>query len=107
MSSAAIADGLQKGIFQVITQGVSQVLAVDGTSVQSASWQATTTIVRLFATQDMFIKFGANPTAIANDSGSFFLPGGIVEYFAVRGTEKLAAIQSTTAGTLYVTEGNV
>jgi hypothetical protein len=108
MSSAAIADGLSKSIFQVIKPGItSQVLTLNGSSVQSTSWGATTTIVRLFATEDMFISMGPNPTALANDPASFFLPGGMVEYFAVRGTEKLAAINASKAGTLYVTEGNV
>lgn len=106
MSSAAIADGLSKSIFQVIKPGASQVLNIGGSSTQSVSWGATTTIVRLFSTQDMFVSFGSNPTAIANDSASIFVPGGIVEYYCVRGTEKLAAIQSQKSGVLYVTEGN-
>lgn len=106
MSRAAIADGLSKTIFQVIFPGSSQVLSIDGTSVQSAAWQASTTLVRLFATQDVFVSFGDSPTAIANDAGSFLLPGGMVEYFAVKPGQKLAAIKLNANATLYVTEGN-
>ena len=59
--------------------------------------------MRLFCTQDAYVAFGANPTA--NTTSSMFLPGGIIEYYGVTPSTKIAVIQSTAAGTLYITEG--
>ena len=73
-----------------------------GTSAQSAALSASCSVVRLFATQDCFILFGANPTALTT---SHFLPAGVVEYFGCAGGDKIAAIQSSVAGTLYISEG--
>lgn len=105
MSIAAIADGFQKGMFQVISPGKSYALAVGAASVQSALPQSGVTIVRLFSTVDAWVSFGANPIAVAEGPSSMFLPGGIVEYFEIRLDEKIAVIQATTSGNLYITEG--
>jgi len=105
MSIAAIADGLQRDIFQVISPGNSQVLTVGAASVQAAAFTEGVTIVRLFSTVDAWVSFGANPTALAEGSASLFLPGGIVEYFQLGTGEKLAVIRSSASGKLYVTEG--
>jgi hypothetical protein len=103
-SIAAQAGGLQTGIFQVISPGVSRTHAIGASSVQGPAPSDGVTILRFFATVDCFIAFGQNPTA---SSSSMFLPGGIVEYFEIRSGEKYAVIQSgSTTGTFYVTEGN-
>jgi hypothetical protein len=106
MSIGAQGMGLTPAMFQCISPGVSQVLTVGAASVQSALPQAGVTIVRLFSTVDAWISFGSNPTAAAEGASSMFLPGGIVEYFQIGNTEKLAVIQSTTGGKLYITEGS-
>ncbi len=106
MSIGAVADGFQKEMFQCISPGTSQALAVGGSSVQSALPQTGVTIVRLFSTADCFVAFGSNPTAVVEGASSMFLPAGIVEYFEIRIDEKLAVISATAlTGKLYVTEG--
>jgi hypothetical protein len=106
MSIAAVADGFQKQIFQVVHPGVSQTVAIGASSVQSNFFTSGVTIIRLFATVDCWVAMNTNPTAIAGDPASFFMPGGIVEYFQVTPNHKLAVIQTTAgSGSLYITEG--
>lgn len=105
MSIAAVADGFQKGMFQVISPGASQALAISGVSNQSNAHPDGTSIIRLFSTTDCWIAFGTNPTAVKEAAGSMFLPAGIVEYFECRPVEKIAVIQDSASGKLYLTEG--
>lgn len=92
-------------IFQAIVPSASQSISTSGASTQSTQFSGTTTIIRIFCTQDTFIAFGSNPTA--NTSGSsLFMPGGIVEYFGVTPSTKIAVIQSSMSGTVYCTEGH-
>lgn len=105
-SIAAVADGFQKGMFQVISPGVSQALTVNSVSVQAASFTSGVTIIRLFSTVDAWVSFGTNPTAVVEGAASMFLPGGIVEYFEIKEGEKLAVIRNLASGKLYVTEGS-
>jgi hypothetical protein len=58
-------------------------------------------VIRLVATSDCHVAFGLSPTATGS---SMFLPGGVVEYFAVADNEKVAVIQNASAGTLFVTQ---
>lgn len=58
------------------------------------------TIVRLTATVDTHIEIGANPTATTS---SMLLPKGVVEYFKVNSGDKIAHIQSSSGGDLYIT----
>ncbi len=81
--------------------GASQTISVSGTSAQSTAFSSSTTLIRLFSTEDCYIAMGDSPTA--NSSG-MFLPGGIVEYVGVKTGQKLAAIRDANSGTLYVTE---
>jgi len=105
MSIGATGSGFQNEMFQCISPGVSQALTVGASSVQSALPQAGVTIVRLFSTVDAWVSFGSNPTAVAEGATSMFLPAGIVEYFEIRADEKIAVIQNSTSGKLYLTEG--
>lgn len=89
--------------FEVIYPGTSQVVAFDA-SAQSAALGTNTSVVRLLCTQDCFVLIGQNPTALTNGT-CMFLPAGIVEHVAVGGGLKIAAIKSSTAGNLYITEG--
>lgn len=102
-SIAAACQGVM--YFQAINQGKSQVVSIGGSSVKSSAFQAQTTIVRLISTQDCWISTGVNPTAVAGDADSFFLPAGIVDFFGVVGGQQLAVIQDSQAGSLYITEG--
>lgn len=89
----------------IVTGGTSQSVAVSGSSTQSSAFQAATTVVRVYSTTDCFLKFGTNPTAVANTS--IFLPAGVIDYLGVPQNQsyKVAVLQSTASGTLYVTEG--
>ena len=60
-------------------------------------------IVRILCTTQAFVAIGASPTATTSD-----MPIGAwaAEYFVIPGGWKVSAIQSSAAGTLYVTETN-
>ncbi len=103
MSNSTKALGNQHESFEAIVPGASQALAFTNVSAQSVAVGANTTLVRLFATEDCFIAIGSNPTAAANSS--MFIPSGISEYIGIAKGDKIAAIYSTTNGTLYITEG--
>lgn len=103
MSAQPLAQQAQPaGTYQAIFPGATQSIVTSGTSQQLTAWALATTIVRVICSADCFIAVGANPTA---SSASIFLPSGTVEYFGVIGGQKLAVIQSTASGTLYVLEG--
>lgn len=85
------------GVTQAVNFGLSSVATNNALS-------KNTIIVRLVATTACFVKISTGtPTATASD---MFLPAGVPEYFGVNGyqTVKVAALQSSAAGTLYVTE---
>lgn len=84
--------------------GVSDYVAVSGTSAQSAAISANCWEVRLVCTTNCHINFGANPTAAATDSNGIYLPAGVVEYFHVNPGQKVAVIQDSASGTLCVAE---
>lgn len=105
-SIAAVAEGLQTGMFQVISPGPSRVLAVSAASVQTGPFDEGVSILRFFSTKDCWLAFGSNPTAIPEDAGSMFMPGGVVEYFEINSNEKLAVIRNSDDGKLYITEGS-
>lgn len=85
------------GVTQVVNFGLSSVATNNALS-------KNTIIVRLVATTACFVKISTGtPTATSSD---LFLPAGVPEYFGVNGyqTVKVAALQSSASGTLYVTE---
>jgi hypothetical protein len=85
------------GVTQSITVGISSTATANALS-------KNTIIVRLVSTSDCFVKITTGtPTATPAD---MFLPAGVPEYIGVDGfnTLKVATIQSTAGGTLYVTE---
>ena len=79
----------------------TSVVAISGSSAASSAFASQTTIVRVVSTTDCFIRFDANPTAT---SSHMYLPAGVVEYFRVTPGHKVAGIQRSAAGNLYVTE---
>ena len=82
------------GTSQSITTGASSVPTTNAVDGQ-------TYCIRLHATADLFFTLGAAPTATTSD---VFMAGGATEYFQINPGEKVAAIQSSAAGVLYVTE---
>lgn len=100
--------GAQKGSnpntkFDAVFPGASQKVSFTGTSAQCTNpFAANVSILRVFADQDCYLAFGVNPTA---DSTGLFLPAGMIEYFGINPGDKVAAIQKSSAGTLYIMEG--
>lgn len=91
-------------LFQAIFLGTTQKVTTSGTTAQSSAFGTSTTLIRVIATQDCFIVTGTSPTAVA-DGTCALLPAGIPEYFGVNSGDKIAAIQSSAGGSLYITEG--
>jgi hypothetical protein len=81
---------------------------VGGYSTASANYGSTlvtpnnTSHVRLVATSDCYIAFGANPTAVAG--AGMLITASTPEYFWVAPGEKLAVIQVAAGGILNITE---
>lgn len=95
--------------FQTLTPGSSQKVDFTGTSAQSTQFYIKTSLVALYATEDCFIKIGTDPVA-TTDGTSMFIPGGIllgIGLFTTYNEEtvtKMAVIQASSSGTLYITE---
>lgn len=107
MSTAPISsDSFDK--FQTIYPGRSQQVSFNATSALSSTLQSNTTLIKLFATQNCWVRLtstqGHNPVAAANDGFSFYVPGGFIDFFGVYPGTKLAVIQDSTSGTLYILE---
>lgn len=85
----------------VFNPGASQNVTTSGTSAQSAALGGNTLIVRLIATTDCRVAFGANPTATAT---SMLLTAGVPEFFTVQVGSKIAAIATGLGGALNITE---
>jgi hypothetical protein len=94
-------DGNGKPI-PVALWGTMQAVSFDGSVATGNAVATTTKVVRLCATQDCYVLFGASPTAAANTS--ILLPKGVVEYVEITGGHKVAAIKVATAGILNVVE---
>lgn len=98
--------GIKENVWQAFVPGPSQKVTTSGSSAACTNaFTANCNIVRLICDQDCYIVFAASPTAAATD---MFLPASTPEYFglSVSGL-KVAAIQATAGGTLYITEGLV
>jgi hypothetical protein len=86
------------GALPVIRPGVTQKVNFGSTSTASGALGAG--VVRLLATADCHIAFGANPTA---DATCLFLPGNMPEYFACGTSDQVAVIRDSADGALFVT----
>lgn len=81
---------------------LTQTVSVSGTSAAvTNAFGSGTTVIRIVSTTDCHIRFGDSPTATTSH---MLLPANVVEYFAVSPGVKVAAIQRSTSGTLFVTE---
>lgn len=82
--------------------GATQTVAVGAASAANTTgFAAGTQAVRVVSTTACHIAFGAAPTATTNDA---YLPANWVAEYTVSPGDKIAAIQNTAAGNLYVTE---
>lgn len=90
---------------QALAPSTSQTVSVSSSSAATANaLNRNTVVVRLVSTTNCFIRIGTGtPTATVAD---VFLPAFTPEYFRVSGnnTLRIAAIQSSASGSLYVTE---
>lgn len=85
------------------TPNVSYVQAFTGSSSQSqVGASSNALLVRLVADTDCFVNVGLNPTVTA--TSGVFMPAGSVEYFKFGPRWRIAVIQKTAGGNLYVTE---
>ena len=87
-----------------VADGSTISISVSGTSAQSAAISTTTGYVRLFSTTLCHIRFGSNPTATTSNMP---LAANVPEYFQITPGQKIAAIQNSASGTLYITEVTV
>jgi hypothetical protein len=83
------------------TWGAAQNRSTGSSSAQSSAVGSTTTLVRLAATEDCYVKIGADPTAAAGDPLVF---GGSEVTVGITPGHKIAAIRRTTDGILNITE---
>lgn len=88
---------------QVLGIGTERTLSFTGTSAQTATaFSNHCSVIRVLANQDCHISIGADPTAT---TAHFPLVAGQEYYLkVVGGTSKLAALQMSTAGTLWIAE---
>lgn len=93
---------MSKVMFKPIT-GQTRSVSISGTSAKTVA-PLTSGNVRLLATVDCFVRFGAQGgTAVVTDMP---LLAATPEYFNLDGYDTVAAITSGASGTLYVTEVN-
>jgi hypothetical protein len=83
--------------------GTTQSVAYTGTSAAiTNSVSAQTYKVRVLCSSDAFVRIGdGTPTATTADA---YVPALAAEYFTCTPGQKVAAVQVTAAGTLYVSE---
>ena len=81
-----------------ICPGTAAVVAIGPASTQSVAINSQ--IVRLLATADCHVVFGEDPAATGNDTP---LPANLPEYFVFVPGHKVAVIQDSATGVLYIT----
>ena len=84
-------------------RGAQQTVSFTDTSAQASAFK--TDIITCYSTQDVWIDFGSNPTAVADDGNSVFQPLGFMRVYRVKRGDKLAAIRNSNDGTLYINGG--
>ncbi|MGE5646002.1 MAG: hypothetical protein ACM336_09450 [Acidobacteriota bacterium] len=85
------------GALPVVRPGAASRMAVGASPTVSGG--LGTTVVRLVATTDCHVCFGADPVA---DENSLFLPANMPEYFACAPEEKISAVSDAADGMLYI-----
>ena len=83
--------------------GATQTITSSGTSAATSNGVgAQVSDVLITATQNVYLTFGLAPTATA--STGLFLLKDWPTYFSIHGGEKVAALQVSSGGTVYVSE---
>ena len=82
--------------------GRSQALSISSTSAQSAVMKTSEVIAT--PTVDVFVRQGANPTALS-DGTDIFLLANATYRLAVTPGNKLAFKTTSASGTVYLTQG--
>ena len=83
-----------------LTVGLSSKVAIGAASAQSGALAGA--MVRLVSTQNCHVAFGANPTAVA-DGSCLYLPAANPIIVAITSGQKLAVIEDSAAGNLFIT----
>ena len=83
--------------------GVTQSITTSGSSAATSSAIAASTyVVLITATAAAYVTFGSAPTATA--ANGVMLPANWPTYFRISPGEKVAALQVSGAGVVYVSE---
>ena len=91
--------------FQSIYPGRSQKVSFSAMSASVAPNRTSskTTIVRLSATENCWVRLSDGEVAAANDGSSFFLPA-MTEYIGCKPNQQISVIGDTASGDLHITE---
>ena len=94
MAGALITESVGGGKFNlpIMNPGATQAVTYT-TSTQSTAFGDDTNMIRVIADADVYLDFGANPTATAT---AIRVPADSVEYFAVRPGEKVACYDGSS-----------
>jgi hypothetical protein len=80
--------------------GTNQTASYTSTSAPiTTAFQQGVNVVRLLSSTSCHVKFGSSPVATVDDPR---LAANVPEYFVVSPGQKVAAIRTTTSGTLHV-----
>ena len=105
MTTTSLAKDHLNHAIQALLPSTTQTVSISGSSsATSNALSKNTVVIRVLATTACFIKIGTStPTATTSDVP---IAANIPEYFRVNGYEtlKVAGIQATAGGSLYVTE---
>lgn len=88
--------------YNAIYIGASQKITTGASSTSSNPVATTTTLVRVYCTQNCLVAIG--PSGTTASATSCFVPATTVQYFACNGSDVVSVIQDTTTGTFYLTE---
>ena len=78
-------------------------ISFTGTTARTGAG-VSTEIVRIYATENCWIRFGDSTVDAGVDDGfSFYLPKGIIEKLLIDDGQYIAVIQDTAAGSLFIT----
>ena len=94
MAGALITEGVSGGYGAQVMRPAATQAVTYAASVQSAAFNDATRLVRVIADADVFLLFGANPTATAINA--IKLPANTVEYFEVNAGDKVACYDGST-----------
>lgn len=86
--------------FPAIFIGTAHSLTSSGTS-QQVTFTGNPSLIKFYSVEACFLARGKNPTASSTTS---FHPAGATDYYGLQPGEKLAVIQVSTPGLVYITQ---